>query len=397
MKNSIPEESHRRLLSVAQDLLYLRSKGRMLLPKHTSLAMAVRHMTGSAKLIGILNGLGHSVSNSVTLELDTALAKRQIALGVDILPAGSQPVFTTVVFDNNDFGEETLSGKGTTHNTNGILVQWPSSSLPDDEQSTEAMPLPRTRERSINPPESNIKKYFGNKRVGPQPYGADVSLIEGDHRECQQSARDLDLALRLMKVADISDNIFPGWTGCNIMLQDEVPLVSTVGYLPIIDASPTEYDTVYTILDRSLQIADTLKQEEIVAVFDQAIYAKAQQIRWSNEAFSKRVVIRLGAFHTSLAMLACIGKRFRDAGLENLVIESGIVAQGSLNGAMNGHHYNRSVRMHKCVVEAMERIRFQCFMDSLSNEDRDQVLEVLIRLNASFPGTAFSQCVIRRL
>ena len=393
VKNAIPEESHRRLLSVAQDLLYLRSRGRMLLPKHTSLAMAVRHMTGSAKLIGVLNGLGHSVSNSVTLEIDTAIAKRQLAIGVNILPAGSQPVFTTVVWDNNDFGEETLSGKGTTHNTNGILVQWPSSSLPADEQSTEPMPLPRTRERSFEPPESNIKKYFGNKRAGPQPYGADVSLIEGDHRQCQQSARDLDLALRLMKVADISDNVFPGWTGCNILLHNEVPMISTVGYLPIIDASPTEYDTVYTILDRSLQIADTLKQEEIVAVFDQAIYAKAQQIRWSNEAFSKRVVIRLGAFHTSLAMLACIGKRFRDAGLENLVIESGIVAQGSLNGAMNGHHYNRSVRMHKCVVEAMERIRFQCFIDSLSNEDKDQVLDVLISLNTSFPGAAFSHCV----
>ncbi|CAB4008053.1 Hypothetical predicted protein [Paramuricea clavata] len=30
---------------------------------------------------------------------------------------------TIIVWDNNDFGEETLSGHGTTHNTNGIVIQ----------------------------------------------------------------------------------------------------------------------------------------------------------------------------------------------------------------------------------------------------------------------------------
>uniref|UniRef100_UPI00358FE14D uncharacterized protein n=1 Tax=Myxine glutinosa TaxID=7769 RepID=UPI00358FE14D len=37
------------------------------MPKHMSLAMTVHHLSGSAQLIGLLNGLGHSVSNSVIL------------------------------------------------------------------------------------------------------------------------------------------------------------------------------------------------------------------------------------------------------------------------------------------------------------------------------------------
>ncbi|KAG1686079.1 Protein phosphatase 1J [Nymphon striatum] len=94
------------------------------MPKHTSLAMAVRHLTGSAHLIGLLNGFNHATSHTLALEDDTALAKQEIRTGGSKLPSCLQEsVFTTLVWDNNDFGEETLSGRGTTHNTNGIAIQ----------------------------------------------------------------------------------------------------------------------------------------------------------------------------------------------------------------------------------------------------------------------------------
>jgi len=339
--------------------MYLEAKGRILLPNHMSLAMAVRHLTGSAKLIGLLNGFGHCVSNSAGLEHDTALAKIQLAQGLSIFSAGTWDTYTTLVWDNNDFGEETVSGKGTTHNTNGILLQW----CPSTSEASQSVPIPRDRERSVQPPSPNIKKYYGSKRIGLKSDGKHIDLLDRHHRPVQSLARKLDLALRMMKLADPSDRVFPVWTGCNTLLQKEVPEMCSIAYLPIIDASPTEYDTVCTVLEKSLEIADALKQEEVVVVFDQAIHFKAQQIRWGNKRFSEWVILRLGAFHTSLVMLACIGKRFRDAGLETLVIEAGIVVQESLNGAMNGHHCNRSIRMHKCVVEAMECLRWQSFLD----------------------------------
>lgn len=101
-------------------------RGRWLMPKHTALAMAVRHMTGSAQVIGILNGLGHCSSHSQVLEHDTALAELQLERGGTYIPPSIVPeISVTLVWDNNDFGEETLSGKGTTHNTNGIIIQIP--------------------------------------------------------------------------------------------------------------------------------------------------------------------------------------------------------------------------------------------------------------------------------
>ena len=49
--------------------------------------------------------------------------------------------------------------------------------------------------------------------------------------------------------------------------------------------------------------------------------------------------------------------------------------------------------MHKCLIEAMERTRWQCFMDSLGDHDRDHVSDVMMRLHTAFPGSAFSECV----
>ena len=44
--------------------------------------------------------------------------------------------------------------------------------------------------------------------------------------------------------------------------------------------SPTEIPTVYTVLKQSIQIADQSGQQDVIVVFDQAIYAKANEIIW---------------------------------------------------------------------------------------------------------------------
>ncbi|XP_071832154.1 uncharacterized protein [Apostichopus japonicus] len=92
----ISEDNNQRILSLAQDLLYTSKKGCILLPKHSSLAMTIRHMTGSARLIGMLNRFGHCVSHSMVLEHDTALAESQLKRGDDALPDGEQDCFTTL-------------------------------------------------------------------------------------------------------------------------------------------------------------------------------------------------------------------------------------------------------------------------------------------------------------
>ena len=133
-----------------------------------------------------------------------------------------------------------------------------------------------------------------------------------------------------------------------------------MGYCPVIEASPTELDTVYTLLKRSVAMGKKLCLDDIIIVMDQAIYAKAQEIVLQKNREFENVVLRMGAFHVITTFLAVLGKHFADAGLVDILIESGILAYGSLSGVVEGRHYNRTIRARK--IEALFRFKWKAFI-----------------------------------
>ncbi|GFS11018.1 hypothetical protein ElyMa_006661300 [Elysia marginata] len=48
-------------------------------------------------------------------------------------------------------------------------------------------------------------------------------------------------------------------------------------------------------------------------------------------------------------------------GFEEIVIDSEICSKDSIDTVLNGKHYNKSVRVHKTVLEALERLLFKAF------------------------------------
>ncbi|KAJ8050587.1 Vesicular integral-membrane protein VIP36 [Holothuria leucospilota] len=311
-----------------------------------------------------------------------ALAKQVVTLGDGSLPQNILPgTFTTLVWDNIDFGEETLSGKGTTHSTNGIMIQRPLQS----HQEIDSSSLPtskKTKERSIIVPPAEIVPFMGfGKRKGPDQIGCSVDMTVKVSSPSEIKARSLDFAYHVLKFYGTG---VPSWTGFNTLVSCLAPRKSVVAYLPAINQSPTDMDTVQTILHRSMKYADALRQDVVVLVFDQAIYAKAQQIRWRDENLKQRLVVRLGMFHTKMSYLACIGKRYRDAGLADIMIESGLIAQGSINGVMNGHHYNRSMRANKIMCDALCYLQWESYMASLNDDQKGRVQEVMAQLHDAY-------------
>ena len=120
----------------------------------------------------------------------------------------------------------------------------------------------------------------------------------------------------------------------------------------------TQMATVNKVLNQSLDIVWSLEMTKIVGVFDQAQYAKAADVTCKHpDKFKMTVIIRLGVFLTICTLLAIVGKRFQDAGLWDLCIESGVIADGSLSGVMDGRKYNRAVRLHKLVYEQGSKLR----------------------------------------
>ena len=77
-----------------------------------------------------------------------------------------------------------------------------------------------------------------------------------------------------------------------------------------------EYSTINAILKRGTDIADKLEPFYATLVFDEAVYFKVQHVRWKNEDFYKRFVVRLGEFHASMSFMSAISKVFEDGGLK---------------------------------------------------------------------------------
>ena len=71
-----------------------------------------------------------------------------------------------------------------------------------------------------------------------------------------------------------------------------------------------------------------------------------------------------------------MGKRFQDAGLRDLCIESGVIADGSIFGVMDGRKYKRVVRLHKLEYELLTRLAWKGFLSWLQSNHTDDVVHV---------------------
>ena len=101
----------------------------------------------------------------------------------------------------------------------------------------------------------------------------------------------------------------------------------------------------------------------------------------------------MGEFHTCMAFLATIGKRFRDGGLQDILIDSNLVAEGSLNGVFSGHHYNRSVRVMKVLYEAFYRLLVDALLSSLTPEKNKELLDRARNIREAFKRGTFFEAV----
>ena len=104
---------------------------------------------------------------------------------------------------------------------------------------------------------------------------------------------------------------------------------------------------------RGCEIKDRLELEAVVCVFDQSFYAKAAEVYWKNKELFKDLLIMLGGFHLLMTLLGIIGTRFGEAGLKELAVQSEVVAEGSIDKVLTGKNYNRAVRLHKIIYEAV--------------------------------------------
>ncbi|GFR85155.1 hypothetical protein ElyMa_002435400 [Elysia marginata] len=146
--------------------------------------------------------------------------------------------------------------------------------------------------------------------------------------------------------------------------------------MPTIIATITENSTIQEIIQISQNATNEVGQEVTFITFDLAVAKKAYNILWQRSDLYQNVFIHLGAFHTTLSYLSALGKLTKGSGFDDIVVEAGICASGSIEAVLKGKHHNRAIRVHCVMLEALERLLFFSFeqnkrMTKLIKEARD--------------------------
>jgi hypothetical protein len=84
----------------------------------------------------------------------------------------------------------------------------------------------------------------------------------------------------------------------------------------------------------------------------------------------------MGMFHMIMTYMHILQKRFAAAGLRDALIQSAVIAEGSVDSALRGKSYNRGVRMYKLFYEVLLRLMIGKLIDKNSFVLKDWFTEI---------------------
>ena len=198
---------HMKVQSIAQDLLYCVSNGRVATPKHIALPLNFKSLTGSSQVVTMLNELGHGISYSKLRELETPMAVRQAQRQENgcILPSNiNQGIFSIFSFDNNNLLEETLSGHGTTHCTNGKVIQ--RQQIGCRAYQDQGSDKKNTKKGSFEGAQVQVLHYSSRKRLNPDAINLSEDQLKSTSA-IQEMANQIDFGWLLVRLS-LKDNLF---------------------------------------------------------------------------------------------------------------------------------------------------------------------------------------------
>lgn len=166
-------------LSLSQDIVYSVSNGKIKTPKSVLFPSVVKSLCNNTEVIKLINQYGHGLSYNLIEEIETEHAldilnerkDKKVLIPEEIKKEGNDSPVALMIADNIDNLENTLTGGGTSHRVNSILVKKRKRSIEEkfiDEDETNR-PSKRKCLRSL-PFESVIREipeYYGGARVAP--------------------------------------------------------------------------------------------------------------------------------------------------------------------------------------------------------------------------------------
>ena len=177
-------------------------------------------------------------------------------------------------------------------------------------------------------------------------------------------------------MCNASEQMIPAWAAFNERISLINSPITTPGMLPIIQAPADDNNTITTIINHFMAIAEHLGQPNTVIAADQPLYSKAKEIICANsEKYQKVAFVMFCYLHILFNFLKAIGQHMENSGLADAWVESGVYAQNSTDAMLEGKQYYRAVRGHTLAYEALSRIYWHYFTAWLRDNERELDLQ----------------------
>jgi len=265
-----------RVLSASHDAMFIAQRGKVKPGKQIVLGMAIKSMTGSRKLIEMLNRHGHIINYHAIEEIETSLGEeiqsRELAC-----PEGTiSDMNFGLAFDNFDELPETLSGAGTLHDTMGILYQNKGTgSNVNQIPQTSLQPSTRSaKKRKLEVHDLPLDPYRKKPRVESFHYEATDAALRPDNRV---AAKEMDLAWMICHALKMPD--VPMWTGFNALRYDDNTREQNVLYMKNLNKPITSLDVVQETMTITQKCAQECGQEYGIVTYDLNAAKPAMQIQ----------------------------------------------------------------------------------------------------------------------
>ena len=355
-------------------------------PKHIGLGSSLHQATRSKKLVQMFHNAGHIISYRDIRRVDTALAKHTLST-MNTENGAVTPVnlaegrFIHFTADNIDINEGTLDGQNTFHATQYAAWQRGPESVGILQNIT---PTKSTTLKVPDEVNTILPAYIREGTAEPQ-FKEDVKeeWFKQPIQNCPQAvqAEATDTAFFFKRQ---NEELKSGWTSFNEKHSDTDPEVSTVGYMPIVLAPAHDVNTLNTVVQRIMQVAESFNQKHVVLTVDQALFPLLMELKWTLPDYKDTLIPRLGGLHTSMNFLKVLGQHIQDSGLPTIWIESGILGPRTVERALAGKDYNKGTRVHKITLQAMWQLILPQVLAFIAEKDNElkQNLERSVQSNS---------------
>ena len=311
-------------------------------------------LSRSRELVDLSKKFGFGVSYQDIKNLLASWAKQEIQN--EICPpeiTGDYPA--VVVMDNDDFKTDTLTGASeTNHRTNVMFVQ--NENLIDRASSTEETPaLIHPKDLRVVVEELNKVTPYKTTKTGDPPVREEFPLKPSDTKDIRAE----QMIHSLVRINGDCESIPPdeqeigSFAGFQALLETEVSKSKPYYWLTF--PKPPHKSVTHEIMMRLLQVIGKKNLPFVLLTGDQPVYTLIVQIRNEGNGKFQKIIPILGPFHTQVAFITAISKRFEGSGLSDIFVSAGIIADKSVDQAMRGKHFRRIVRALQLMYEALQR------------------------------------------